>query len=90
MMLTKADVPFEDCRLTFAEWPAMKTEMIKSSGFGGLPILEFPDGMRMYQSIPINDYVAGISGFRPTDPMQRYNGYMLFEAIMGDIYFPKI
>jgi hypothetical protein len=48
MMLTKAGVPFEDCRLTFAEWPAIKTEMIKSSGFGGLPFLEFPDGMRMY------------------------------------------
>ena len=48
MMLTKAGVPFEDCRLPFAEWPAFKGDMMKKSGFGSLPILEFPDGMRMY------------------------------------------
>jgi glutathione S-transferase len=48
MMLTKAGVPFEDCRLSFAEWPAFKADMMKKSGFGGMPILEFPDGMRMY------------------------------------------
>jgi hypothetical protein len=48
MMLTKAGIQFEDCRLTGAEWGPIKAEMIKSSGFGGMPFLEFPDGTRMY------------------------------------------
>ena len=44
----------------------------------------------MYQTAAIQNYVAGVCGFAPKDPMQVYKGEMLYEAINVDIMFKQI
>lgn len=56
----QAGVPFEDCRVPFQDWPAMKP----TTPLGCLPVLEV-DGKPIAGSIPIARYVAekhGLAG----------------------------
>ena len=43
-LMWKWGVPYEDIRVTSPEWREMKPELMKTKGFGGMPILELPDG----------------------------------------------
>lgn len=60
-----AGVQFEDVRVPYAQWPALKP----STPFGALPVLEV-DGVVMAQSNTINRYVGRLSGLYPEDALQ--------------------
>jgi glutathione S-transferase len=65
LALSIGGVPFEDKRVTFAEWSAMK----KETPYGALPVLEV-DGKRVAQSNGINRYVGKLAGLYPSDPLE--------------------
>ena len=58
-------VPFEDHRINFADWPAMKPTM----PYGQLPILELDNGQIVTQSEAMMRLVAG--DLMPSDPLAR-------------------
>jgi glutathione S-transferase len=58
-------IPFEDRRVTFNEWPAIKPQM----PFHALPVLEV-DGALLTQSNGINRFVGKLAGLYPDDPWQ--------------------
>ena len=60
LLLKAGKVDFEDCRLQFSEWPAMKPSTL----FGGLPVLTW-DGEEIAQQMAIVRFVArkvGLAG----------------------------
>ncbi len=63
LALAMAGIPFEDDRVTFADWPRRKQE----TPFGAVPLLEV-DGEILAQSNAINRYVGKLAGLYPTDP----------------------
>ena len=65
LALAMAGIPFEDDRVTFADWPRRKPE----TPFGALPLLEV-DGKILAQSNTINRYVGKLAGLYPTDPWE--------------------
>jgi prostaglandin-H2 D-isomerase / glutathione transferase len=58
-------VPFEDDRVTFADWESRKP----ATPFGALPVLEV-DGQTVAQSNGINRYVGKLAGLYPGDAWQ--------------------
>lgn len=58
-------VPFEDRRIPFKSWPAIKAEM----PFQALPVLDV-DGVRITQCNAINRYVGRLAGLYPSDALQ--------------------
>jgi len=58
-------IAFEDRRIPFAEWGALKPE----TPYGAIPILEI-DGEVIAQSNGINRFVGKLAGLYPTDPLQ--------------------
>jgi len=65
LALAMGGIPFEDDRVTFADWPRRKPE----TPFGALPLLEV-DGKILAQSNAINRYVGKLANLYPTDPWQ--------------------
>jgi glutathione S-transferase len=65
LALAMAGIPFEDDRVTFADWPRRKSEM----PFGAMPVLEV-DGKLLSQSNAINTYVGRLAGLYPSDPWE--------------------
>jgi glutathione S-transferase len=63
--LSMAGIPFEDDRVSFADWPRRKP----STPFGTLPVLEI-DGRVLSQSNTINRYVGKLADLYPSDPWQ--------------------
>lgn len=61
--LRTAGIAFNDARLTYQEWGAMKATV---QPWGQLPILEV-DGEKIYQSNAILIYLGKITGFYPKD-----------------------
>lgn len=58
-------VEFEDQRVVFADWPAIKSQM----PYQALPVLEV-DGKLLAQSNSINRFVGKLAGLYPGDPWQ--------------------
>ncbi len=58
-------IPFEDRRVPFGEWGAMKPQ----TPYGAIPILEV-DGEVIAHSNGINRFVGKLAGLYPTDPLQ--------------------
>ncbi len=58
-------VPFEDRRVPFADWEALKPK----TPFGGIPVLKV-DGQELAQSNAINRYIGRLTGLYPEDPLQ--------------------
>jgi prostaglandin-H2 D-isomerase / glutathione transferase len=58
-------VAYEDDRIKFQDWPALKDK----TPFGGIPVLEV-DGQIVVQSNGINRFVGKLTGLYPTDPLQ--------------------
>jgi glutathione S-transferase len=85
MMFNKAGIPFEDVRVTGQAWADLKPTL----EFGQVPCLEV-DGVKMYQSVALYNYVSGVCGFAPTDAMQVYKGEMIYEAVATDLFYKKI
>ena len=69
MILHYNGTAFEDNRLQFEEWPALKASGIAE--FGQLPVLEI-DGHKLVQSHSINRYLCQKFGYYPSDPFQIY------------------
>jgi glutathione S-transferase len=65
LALAMAGIPFEDDRVTFADWPRRKQE----TPYGAVPLLEV-DGKILAQSNAINHYVGKLAGLYPTDPWE--------------------
>ncbi len=65
LALRLAGLPFEDRRVAFKDWPAMKS----STPFGGIPVL-LVDGEAVSQSNTINRFVGRLAGLYPEDPWQ--------------------
>jgi glutathione S-transferase len=58
-------IEFEDQRVVFADWPAIKPQM----QYQALPVLEV-DGKQLAQSNSINRFVGKLAGLYPSDPWQ--------------------
>ena len=58
-MFNKAGIPFEDNRVTGDAWMELKPTL----EFGQVPCIEV-NGTKMYQSIALYNYVAGVSGIQ--------------------------
>jgi glutathione S-transferase len=58
-------VAFEDQRVVFSDWPAIKPQM----PYQALPVLEI-DGRQLAQSNSINRFVGKLTGLYPKDPWQ--------------------
>ncbi|MEY8204758.1 MAG: glutathione S-transferase family protein [Bermanella sp.] len=65
LALSIGGVPFEDRRVVFKDWPALKASM----PFAALPVLEI-DGKQVAQSNSINRYVGKLCDLYPSDPYQ--------------------
>ncbi len=58
-------VPFDDRRVKFEQWPALKPK----TPFGAIPVLRV-DGEELAQSNGINRFVGKLTGLYPEDPLQ--------------------
>ena len=65
MILAKAGAQWEEQRVEFSEWPALKATMPN----GQLPALQVDNGPLMGESIAIARFVAQQHGFYPEDPL---------------------
>ena len=65
LALSMAGVPFEDDRIGYEAWPALKD----TTPFGALPVLKV-DGQALSQSNAITRYVGKLTNLYPTDPWQ--------------------
>ena len=80
-------VPFEDIRVPFQDWPAMKP----TTPFGCLPILEV-DGKQIAGSIPIARYVAekhGLAGENAIENAQLAGIGDVIQDIQNGL-FPRV
>ena len=68
LLLTHANVKFEDVRLKFDEWPKHKDEFELKQ----LPVLE-DNGVRFCQSYAIMEYLGAKHGYLPKCPPELYN-----------------
>ncbi|MCC7538627.1 MAG: glutathione S-transferase family protein [Deltaproteobacteria bacterium] len=74
--LSVAGIPFEDDRVVFATWAALKP----TTPFGGLPMLEV-DGRRLSQSNAINRYVGRLAGLYPEDAWEAARCDEIMDAV---------
>jgi len=71
LALVMTDTPFEDVRVPFPEWPALKP----TTKYGQMPFLTLDDGTEMFQSFALLKYVAKMYGddsLYPQDPKKLY------------------
>ncbi|MBA3395832.1 MAG: glutathione S-transferase family protein [Deltaproteobacteria bacterium] len=75
LALHLAGIEFEDIRIKFAEWPALKP----TTPFGGMPILELPGKPPLSQSNAILVLVGRRHGLHPADDFEaaRHEALML-------------
>lgn len=66
LALHVAGVDFEDVRIPFAEWPALKPK----TPFGSLPLLDLPGRPTLAQSNAILVYLGRSYGLHPTDDFE--------------------
>ena len=81
MCMWKAGMKYEDCRVEFKDWPALKPK----TEFGSMPFATLEDGTEIGQSIPMQNFIACCTNLMPTDPEKKYCGEKAFEYVYGDI-----
>jgi len=69
LALVVADIPFEEVRVNFADWPKRKA----TAKYGQLPIMTLPSGEEVHQSDAMLRYVGSLGDgtLYPTDIMKR-------------------
>lgn len=77
MALYAAGVDFEDNRIPFEQWPALKA----STPFGALPILELPDKPALAQSNAILAYVGRRYDLHPQDAWEAARHEAILVAV---------
>jgi len=68
--LILAEIPFDDNRLSFAQWAQLK-ENAERFPYGTLPVLELADGTCVAQSAAILKYVGKLAQLYPEDAFQQ-------------------
>ncbi|POM71595.1 Glutathione S-transferase [Phytophthora palmivora] len=76
LVLTYGKIPFEDDRVDFSQWGAMKP----NTPLGKLPLLEV-DGTSYCQSMAIVRYAAKLGGLYPEDPLECLRVEMVSETL---------
>jgi prostaglandin-H2 D-isomerase / glutathione transferase len=76
LALAISDVPFEDVRVPFSEFPALKPTL----PFKQLPIMEI-DGKVHAQSRALLRYVGKLTNMYPTDPLEALKVDAVIEAL---------
>ena len=66
MLMTHVGMQFENIGIPFPDWPAFKAKI----GGGGMPVMEWPDGRMMQQTVPMAIYVGKYHGIHPNDPFE--------------------
>ena len=61
MMMSYVGMPYTDSPIEFGEWPKHKATMPG----GCMPVLEFPDGKKMGQSVPMAIYIGKFHNLHP-------------------------
>ncbi|KAI8521903.1 hypothetical protein Bbelb_016570 [Branchiostoma belcheri] len=88
LLFVAADVEYEDVRITFEEWPALK----ETTPMGGLPTLEV-DGVTLCQSLAIARFVARDVGLAGKSNLEQAQADMYVDEInevlpkMGGLMF---
>ena len=88
MLLAHKGVKFEDNRIGFPDWPAMKPKMPG----GQVPVLELSDGTMLNQTQSILRYIGKVYGYYSIDPMEAYlidNNVEYAMELLGEIYKPQ-
>eukprot|EP00058_Branchiostoma_floridae_P024904 XP_002610394.1 hypothetical protein BRAFLDRAFT_209329 [Branchiostoma floridae] len=76
LLFAAAGVEFEDVRIEFEQWPALK----ESTPMGGLPILEV-DGVTLCQSVAIARFVARDVGLAGKSNVEQAQADMLVDEV---------
>lgn len=76
MLLRHAQVPFEDVRVTFADWPKLKNTFEGKQ----LPVLEF-EGKRYAQSKAILEFLGAKYGYLPTNHCEIYQNFCIMSTV---------
>jgi glutathione S-transferase len=76
LVLTFGKVPFDDARISSAEWGVLKPK----TPLGKLPLLEV-DGVTYSQSMAIARYAAKLGGLYPEDPLECLRTEMISETL---------
>ena len=84
LMLAKHGCKYEDCRLSFDQWPPLKPK------YGSLPVVTLEGGMELQQSLAIFKYVSTTCGFDPETPLLCHRGQMLHETLWTEWCMGKI
>ena len=88
-MLASKNVTFEDKRLEFADWPAVKT----SGEFGEapqMPIWQTDDGKYYMQSRAIIKMLAFEHGYLPETALQEYEAEWYLSTVVDIIENPEL
>ncbi|GMR30770.1 hypothetical protein PMAYCL1PPCAC_00965 [Pristionchus mayeri] len=75
-LLKLAQVPFEDCRITFEEWIALK----RTSPLGNIPVLEI-DGVQICPTSTIHRLIGNLYGLAGTSVLEKARLDMIGEVI---------
>lgn len=88
LMFNLSKTSFEDVTVSFEEWPEMKAK----APFGQMPWLELDDGTTLAQQVAIEDYVAKLTGFYPSDPWVCARGDEVRALVLElfDMFVPTI
>jgi len=81
LILAQAGVEYEDNRIEFADWPALK----ETTPFGKLPVLEY-DGKMLCESIAICRFLAKENGLTGPDNWTAAEADMVVDSIMDMTY----
>lgn len=76
LAMSFGNVPFEDHRIPFAEWPAFR----ERTSFHAIPLLEV-DGEVITQSNAINRFVGKLAGLYPDDDLQAARCDEVMDAV---------
>ena len=68
MLLSHANVPFNNNIVQFKDWPALKPSMPNMQ----MPCLELADGTKMGQSHAILRFLGAKHGYYPSDALEAY------------------
>lgn len=87
VLLIHHKVDFEDHRISFQDWPALKASGLAE--FGQLPVLEI-DGVKLVQTKAILHYLGDKYGYIPNNAMLRYKMestlYLMEDFINGMVH----
>lgn len=88
LIFAAAGRSWQDVRIEYNDWPKHKPKMI----LGQCPVLEFPDGTQLPQSMSIARYVARETGLAGKDNLEsaKIDAVIDTQRDMNDIFHTKV